>query len=284
MARLNSKIWQEVISRINRKLFLRIIGQFDVEVSSRMQKLARSISNVASKIPNARLNPFIRRMFYYSQLRPNIYTQLANFWFYRFRSIFEKYRDAEMEIIVHQHEQVLGHLIGDSGFESFVAQAVDFWKEVINHNIIFMDVSNLIRINLIESMSKVDKAVIEGVKNKNDTELIASNVFALFDPRIAGGISYQSLRLGRTELAEAFHNINNTICQMTPWETGGLWNVSKSHGSKDICNDLARKTFVAGSIPPLPHPLCLCYTTTITVDESTFTRKLNQGTFDHIMA
>ena len=74
------------------------------------------------------------------------------------------------------------------------------------------------------------------------------------------GISYNALRLARTELQHANHAVTTEIARHSPWVTGRFVVLSPAHPKIDICDSLA----AGGPYPKdsnlLPaHPSCMCH-------------------------
>jgi hypothetical protein len=97
-------------------------------------------------------------------------------------------------------------------------------------------------------------------------------------PQTPGGASYAAMRLGRTEINNAFHTTQTRSYAKQPWITGVKWNVSGSHPRPDICNeyadndhdDLGAGVFRPNNVPGKPHPQCLCHITAVTVSREDF--------------
>lgn len=118
---------------------------------------------------------------------------------------------------------------------------------------------------------------------------LARDVRAFINPNTPGGVRYASMRLGRTELNNAFHASQVRQAQQSPWTTGVKWNLSGSHPVPDECNEYAESTQIEGGdpgvwrpeqVPDKPHPQCLCYTTPVDVDRDEFIRMFEAGRFD----
>lgn len=78
-------------------------------------------------------------------------------------------------------------------------------------------------------------------------------------------LSYQALRLARTELTNAFREGTYMGNRATPSYKGIYWRLSASHPVADICDDLAQGEkndgsgfWPAGREPNTPHPNCFC--------------------------
>ncbi len=84
--------------------------------------------------------------------------------------------------------------------------------------------------------------------------------------RVPGDVSYEALRLARTEMTAAFGEGTIAAAQASPSYIGMKWVLSKSHPMADICDDLAsydvglgKGVYPPGDEPHLPaHVNCLC--------------------------
>lgn len=121
---------------------------------------------------------------------------------------------------------------------------------------------------------------------------IAGRVKDMIRPDTPGGVSYAAKRLGRTELNNAFHTAQIAQRADSPFAKGFQWHLSGSHPRPDVCNDYASKVhsrrgepglFSVGNVPGKPHPNCLCYLTTVLVDDETFIRTLSRGGYDNYL-
>lgn len=156
---------------------------------------------------------------------------------------------------------------------------------------------NLSRIPLAESVYKngahangiIDEIVNSGLAAGLSAKEIANGVSAFINPNTPGGVKYAAMRLGRTELNNAFHATQVQAGIDTPWTTALKWNLSGSHPVPDECNEYAESVHYEGGeagvfkpeeVPAKPHPNCLCYTTPETDSEDEFIRKLEAGEYD----
>lgn len=135
----------------------------------------------------------------------------------------------------------------------------------------------------------IDEIVNGGLAAGMSAAEIAKNVRAFINPNTSGGVKYASMRLGRTELNNAFHAQQVQEGIKTPWTLAMKWNLSGSHPVPDECNTYADDTHYAGGaagvflpeeVPGKPHPNCLCYTTPVTPDREEFIRQLQAGSYD----
>lgn len=110
---------------------------------------------------------------------------------------------------------------------------------------------------------------------------MAKQVKSSIDPSTAGGTSYAALRLGRTELNNAFHATAISLSSDRPWITGMQWNTSRIHEDDptEICTQLNGKIFTLDLVPAKPHPQCRCYVAPTLESASAFAAHLTAGTY-----
>ncbi len=102
--------------------------------------------------------------------------------------------------------------------------------------------------------------------------------------RVPGDISYEALRLARTESTAAFGEGTIAAAQVTPSYIGMKWVLSGSHPIPDICDDLAvhdeglgKGVYAPGNEPPYPaHPNCLCILVPVYEKPEDFVQKLKR--------
>lgn len=131
---------------------------------------------------------------------------------------------------------------------------------------------------------RIDRGIALGKSARE----IARDVSSLIRPDVRGGVSYAAMRLGRTELNNAFHTTSVSIARSQPWVEGMKWELSGSHPTADICDEFAERNedglgpgvYRTENVPAKPHPQCLCYTTTVTVGREQFINSLLSGDYD----
>jgi len=102
--------------------------------------------------------------------------------------------------------------------------------------------------------------------------------------RIPGNITYEALRLARTETTAAFGEGTIAAARVSPSYQGMKWVLSKAHPMRDICDDLAsmdnglgRGVYSPGNEPPFPaHPSCLCHLIPVHMQPEDFVRQLKR--------
>jgi SPP1 gp7 family putative phage head morphogenesis protein len=124
---------------------------------------------------------------------------------------------------------------------------------------------------------QVNSAILRGASAKE----IAQTVRSQIRPDVPGGASYAALRLGRTELNNAFHATAITLAQDRPWITGMRWYTSDVHENDptEICTRLNGQIFDVDNVPAKPHPQCRCYVAPQVESADVFARHLTAGQY-----
>lgn len=142
------------------------------------------------------------------------------------------------------------------------------------------------------STGKVDDIVNAALARGASARELADDVRKYIRPDVKGGVSYAAMRLGRTELNNAFHAQQVQTGISEPWTTGLLWNLSGSHPRPDECNEYADSVHYLGGragvykpeeVPAKPHPNCLCFTTPEVDDRETFIKNFEAGHYDDFL-
>ena len=125
--------------------------------------------------------------------------------------------------------------------------------------------------------NQVTKSILLG-DSAND---IAQKVKSSIDPSTPGGVSYAAMRLGRSELNNAFHATSITMSQDRPWITGMQWFISRTHEDDptEICTQLKDQIFTMDKVPAKPHPQCRCYVAPVLESATAFANHLTAGTY-----
>ena len=95
------------------------------------------------------------------------------------------------------------------------------------------------------------------------------------------GVSYNALRLARTEIQKAHALATDRIMAAQPWVEKEKCNLSAAHPETDICDDVVQGgekgegVYEVGTIEYPLHPNCLCYKTAVLMDEKDFTSQMN---------
>ena len=105
-----------------------------------------------------------------------------------------------------------------------------------------------------------------------------------FKGNIAGDLSYEALRLARTETTAAYGEGTIRANRISPSYIGMKWVLSRSHPTYDVCNALATNdegmgigVYAPGHEPVYPpHPNCLCDLVGIHEQPEDFVRRLQR--------
>ena len=129
----------------------------------------------------------------------------------------------------------------------------------------------------------VNSALVSGASARDIAQRVREHIL----PTTPGGISYAAMRLGRTELNNAFHATTISLMADRPWIDQAQWNLSKRHdkttGCK--CEEYARlRLFPVDQVPRKPHPQCRCFTTPVLIDYETFARNAEIGMYDSFIS
>ena len=112
------------------------------------------------------------------------------------------------------------------------------------------------------------------------------NMMKRMKGRIPGNISYEALRLARTEMTAAFGEGTIAAARVSPSYIGMKWVLSHSHPMVDICDTLAehdeglgRGVYSPGDEPPYPaHPNCICTLVPVHEEPEKFVERLKKWT------
>ena len=110
------------------------------------------------------------------------------------------------------------------------------------------------------------------------------NMMKRMKGRVPGNISYEALRLARTEMTAAFGEGTITAARVSPSYIGMKWVLSHSHPVVDICDTLAehdeglgRGVYFPGNEPHLPaHPNCICTLVPVHEEPEKFVERLKK--------
>lgn len=96
-------------------------------------------------------------------------------------------------------------------------------------------------------------------------------------------VSYEAMRLARTELNNAFHEGMVMANRQNPGYKGIYWRLSPAHPVPDICDDMAADMtygapgfYPAGYEPFRPHPQCICTPVPAYEDPRGFSNRLKE--------
>lgn len=110
------------------------------------------------------------------------------------------------------------------------------------------------------------------------------NMMERMGNRIPQDISYEALRLARTEMSAAFGEGTIASARVAPSYVGMKWVLSHNHPIKDICDTLAEAdmglgpgVYPPGDEPPFPaHPNCICSLVPVHEEPEDFVQRLKR--------
>jgi hypothetical protein len=137
--------------------------------------------------------------------------------------------------------------------------------------------------------SVVERTIAAAFARGASAREISQQVKGFISPDTPGGAAYAAKRLGRTEVANAYHRQTISDYIGNPYVTGLQWKLSHSHPGRDVCNDLATGhsrgmaagVYRATQVPDKPHPQCLCHTIPVVISEEDFQRGFLDGGFNN---
>ena len=94
------------------------------------------------------------------------------------------------------------------------------------------------------------------------------------------GVSYNALRLARTEIQAILNDATTRNFKQMPWIEQEKINLSPAHAVQDKCDDVAgggedgNGEYPVGEITLPLHPHCLCYKTAVLEDQDAFVKRL----------
>jgi len=134
---------------------------------------------------------------------------------------------------------------------------------------------------------QIDRIIDHALARGSSAKELADAVRPHIKIGTRGGVDYAARRLGRTELANAFHATSVRQAIRSPAIEGMKWNLSGSHPKPDECNDYADHggdgIWLPHEVPAKPHPQCLCYLTPVTVPREQFIRDFESGAYDDVI-
>jgi len=95
------------------------------------------------------------------------------------------------------------------------------------------------------------------------------------------GVSYNALRLARTEIQKAHALATDRILASQPWVEKEQVHLSAAHAGSDICDETVQGgekgegVYEVGTVELPLHPNCLCYKTAVLMPSTDFTKRMN---------
>jgi hypothetical protein len=174
-------------------------------------------------------------------------------------------------------------------YDAVLAQARSGIDSLVSRGMNGIPLSQQVYRTSVASGQQLDRYINAMLLNGSSAREIAKGVRGFIDPFTPGGASYAAMRLGRTELNNAFHRTSVRLNADNPFVEYMKWNLSESHPRPDQCNDYAYGVHMRGGeqgvfrkdeVPGKPHPQCFCYVSAVTLDDDEFVRNFHKGKYD----
>lgn len=220
---------------------------------------------------------------------------MMQMWLSMGKSIEQTILDSDKEIarVQKMFDQTLlskaGAKMTPEQARSMLATARSGLEQYVSRQHHGMTLSDRVYRNGRRGVKTVENLINTGLLQGKSAAEIAASVRKYISPNTPGGASYAAMRLGRTELNNAFHATSIRMAEEDPFVERMKWNLSRSHGHSDKCDQYAKETHIrggepgvyrVGDVPAKPHPQCLCFTTPIVIAEDEFLRRLRRGEYD----
>lgn len=191
----------------------------------------------------------------------------------------------------HFDERMFAHAKIPSQYwrQSMIATSQEGAQNIISRRTNNMTLSDRVWRNSERAKAGLNQAIDNGLALGKSAAEIANDVSKYLRPDVPGGASSAAMRLGRTEVLNAYHTTSVRKYQETPWVEFVQWNLSGSHPRPDECNEYAEDVPIPRGdpgvyrpmdVPSKPHPNCLCYVTPVVMDLDKYVKNFQSGKYD----
>ncbi len=143
-----------------------------------------------------------------------------------------------------------------------------------------------------DARQNIRRVVEDGVTRGLDSRKLARQVQQYVQPDVwtamkqetrrnlgvSSNVSFEAMRLARTEVNNAFHEGTVNAYAAIPSARGAYWRLSGAHPLPDICDEYASHNgnglWAEGEVPARPHPACMCVICAAMEDTEAFTQRL----------
>lgn len=258
--------------------YLMLQRQLDAELRAILQEAGKDAVRIIRLLPDETFSQAMRIAQYRSRGR-QIDTVMSTLWG-DVQSAVQRRLFNAADLATAANEAILAQLgrqLG-SAFEPFELANRQVLQVVKSRLLNDIELSPRVYRNRALATGQINDLVNNALVLGRSAKEIATSVRRYILPQTPGGASYAAMRLGRTELNNAFHTTQTRSYARQPWINGVKWNVSGSHPRPDICNEyaesdhdgLGRGVFAPRNAPGKPHPQCLCHITAVTVSREEF--------------
>ena len=172
---------------------------------------------------------------------------------------------------------------------SMIATAAQGIQSVISRKQNGISLSDRVVFSNQKTKQALNDTINSGLLLGKSPKEIAKDVSKYIRPDVPGGVSYAAMRIGRSEVLNAYHTTALNKYKETPWIKTARWNLSGSHPKPDECNEYADDVHYKGGeagvwlveeVPGKPHPNCLCYVTPVSLSLDEFAKAFKAGKYD----
>lgn len=172
---------------------------------------------------------------------------------------------------------------------SMIATAAQGIQSVISRKQNGISLSDRVVFSNQKTKQALNDTINAGLLLGKGPKEIAKDVAKYIRPDVPGGVPYAAMRIGRSEVLNAYHTTAINKYKETPWIKTALWNLSGSHPKPDECNEYADDVHYKGGeagvwlveeVPGKPHPNCLCYVTPVSPSLDEFAKAFKSGKYD----
>jgi len=112
----------------------------------------------------------------------------------------------------------------------------------------------------------IEVIIKNGLRNKLSIETISKQLDGFIKPGrhvttltpYGRALNFDSMRIARTEVMEAYRLADVAAMRRSPWVTGLKWELSGGHTDLCECDELDGQVFTEADVPMAPHPQCAC--------------------------
>lgn len=272
--------------------YLSVQDQFDREIAAILREAAKEAERLAVRLGEAGIGRGVRSG-QYRLAAHALRQEQARLWGHVTDATARGMRvsaAAAVEASLYVEEamfQITGGVIPEL-MESLRRQGFSGVESLISRKELGISLSERVYSAKSLSNGQLFKQIDHSLALGESAKELAKRVRGFIDPNTPGGASYAAMRLGRTEINNAFHHTQRKHHEDSPWVTSQKWNLSGSHPKPDECNayadddhaELGAGIFLKNEVPGKPHPNCLCYITPVALDEEEFVQGFLDGKFD----
>ncbi len=258
--------WQRDASNESFQDYLLLQRGADRELAAILRDAAQEAGRLVNTLPGKGIGAQIRRA-QYAQVASSLYMQQMRLWGRINGTIAKRIHNAS-DIALKANRRVNRFLVRAGASElryAFMAAADSSALNVQSRLINDISLSQRVYKNRELSSKRIDQIANRGIALNKSAQEIANDVRSFIRPDTKGGVSYAAMRLGRTELNNAFHTTATRVHAEQPWVLGVKWHLSRSHPRPDPCDEYATDdhhglgpgVFRRKDVPGKPHPQCL---------------------------